>query len=298
MKRIFLNISCMKPINILYIVFFMIFVSCTERIDINTDDAPPQLVIYGYITTETKAHTITISQSTGYFATTKPGSIADAQVTISSEDGIDFFLTYKGNGVYQTEDNVRGEEGKTYSLKVIVDFNNDGISETYEASSYLPLAAEMDTITLASNSRIDEVVEIRVTGTLPQKQQDDQNYFSMHAYRNGEIVNDSLKHFELFGDKYIKTRNIENLACFYLDQEKEKSVLKPGDKVILRIDAITKAYADFIEEAQSEVRGTIPMFSGPPANVKTNIRCTRGNGSALGFFTAYSSREKETVYTP
>lgn len=271
---------------------------CEERIDINTDDSPPCPVIYGYITTDVKAHTITITRSSGYFAETPPEGITGANVTIYTDDGINIPLSDKGNGLYQTNDDVCGIEGKTYKLRAEFDFDGDGNKEVYEAESYLPHAAEIYEISLAASAAFKNDIEIQVTGLLPEKQKDDQNYYSMHAYRNGEIVNDDLEKFEITGDKYIKTREVNNLVCFYLDQDEDDSKLNAGDIVTLRIDVITKDYADFISNAQKEVNGSIPMFSGPPANVLSNIKCNNASMSVFGFFTAYSGREKSVRYLP
>ncbi len=287
----------MKQSIIFFLLSLSVLTACTERIDIHTDDAPPQLVIYGYITTDMRMHTIQITRSSGYFATTKPEGISGATVQIVSDGGEVFDLTEDPNapGVYQTEYNVYGVEGETYTLNVSLDFDNDGNAEIYTASSYLPLPVQIDSISLAP-APFEDMIEIRVSGYLPERQKDPQNYYSMHVYGNNVLLNDSLKGFELFDDKYLNTREIKNLACFYLDQGEEKTKIQPGDRITLRIDAITKAYADFINEAQSEARGSIPMFSGPPANISTNIRCVKGNVKVSGFFTAFSGRESSTVY--
>ena len=56
------------------------------------------------------------------------------------------------------------------------------------------------------------------------------------------------------------------------------------------MNSIGSGYANFIWEAQAEVQGSNPLFSGPPANVKGNI-----DNGAIGFFAAYSVSRAYTI---
>jgi len=55
---------------------------------------------------------------------------------------------------------------------------------------------------------------------------------------------------------------------------------------------INREYNDFLSDAQIELQGSNPLFSGPPANVKGNI----SNG-AFGFFSAYSATRSYAIVT-
>ncbi|HPM92458.1 MAG TPA: hypothetical protein PKZ74_06565, partial [Bacteroidales bacterium] len=54
---------------------------------------------------------------------------------------------------------------------------------------------------------------------------------------------------------------------------------------------ITEEFYDFVMTLQSETGFQTPLFSGPPANVKSNL----SNG-AVGFFTAYSVAYSSKVF--
>ena len=73
----------------------------------------------------------------------------------------------------------------------------------------------------------------------------------------------------------------QQLLIWSRDQDEE--VLEPGDIVTVEMNSIGEEYANFLWDAQSEISGSNPLFSGPPANVKGNI-----NNGAIGFFAAYS----------
>ncbi|MDR0748632.1 MAG: DUF4249 domain-containing protein [Tannerellaceae bacterium] len=295
-----MNTPLYKKITLIGIAFLPVFLSslfsCTERIDINTEASAPRLVIYGSITTDTMQHSIKITRSGGYFSTSKPEGISHAAVSIRT-DKETFTLQESSTeaGLYQTGKSVFGTEGETYRLSVALDFDEDGRQETYEAVSYMPGAPRIDSIGFRPSLLADDYLEVAVWGYMPEAEE---NYLSFHLYRNFEIVNDSLQGFFIIDDRYMDKKEIVDVSCFYLNQEEEQSILREGDIITVRIDGITKEYAAFIKDAQSELWGSDPIFSGPPANVQTNIISKSPSESILvsGFFTAFSGSKKTTVY--
>ncbi len=278
------------------IIQLFVIVSCTERIDINTDAAPSQLVIYGHITTDTMQHAISITRSSGYFANTKPLGVSHAIVTISG-GGKTFVLTESAmeTGLYLTDADVYGAEGQTYTLNISLDFDNDGEAEQYKASSYLPYVAPFDSIRLQLSTDYKDYVEIHMFGRL-SPDNDKECYYSFHAFRNDMALTDSLSLFSVYDSKIIGTEVMDDVACYFLDQTKDKTKLTSGDRVALRLNVLPREYGQFLVNAQNEVWGSSP-FSGPPANVETNITCTgRAPANVLGFFSAYSGKTCYTVW--
>jgi hypothetical protein len=270
--------------------------SCEERIGIDTGASPPRLVVYGYITTDTVQHAIRITRSSGYFSTAKPEGISGAAVSIRHKEEV-YPLTESGAepGLYLTDAGVAGQEGETYSLHLSLDFDDDGQLEQYEAESFLPPAAELDSMAVQPSVLSDHHKEVLIWGRLPEQET---NYFSFHFYRNGVLINDSLRGFSISSDELLGKKTIEGVSVFYLNQEREESTLHPGDSLTFRIEGITREYATFITNAQSEYRGSIPLFSAPPANIETNLRSlTPSSGIRVaGFFTAFSTNRVSMIY--
>jgi hypothetical protein len=286
-----------KHIPVFMVVLFAGFFSCTEKITVSTNDAPEHLVIYGYITNDTTVHSIRITRSAGYFSPGVPEGVSDAVVRITSGDKIIELTENRTEpGVYQTEPDVFGEAGKPYLLYVSADVDGDGAAEEFEASDTMPYPAEIDSIGLRQSEAFDDMMEIVLYGKIPDG--NEKNYFSFHAYRNDVIVNDSLSGFFILGDEYLEKREFAGLACFFLDQEDDRSMLQPGDRISLHIDLLTEGYAEFLDNAQMQVSGSNPVFSGPPANIQTNIRSIRNTNRipVVGFFSAFSGQSKTTVY--
>jgi hypothetical protein len=263
-------------------------VSCTELIEINVDDAPPSLVIYGYITTDAKQHSIRITRSAGYFSTNRPAGVSHAAVTISDDDGNIFHLDENDSepGLYQTADNVRGEEGKTYTLNVQVE------SQHFRASSCLAPINDIDSVRLQKFPISDDMIGVVVYAD----DMSDDSYYSIFVSINDSVLNSTIDRFT------VRPRIINGMPCYMLNQNPEREgrfeIVHEGDKITVNINAISKEYAEFISASQTEIRGSNPIFGGPPANVPTNIKHVNPQKDMIpvvGFFTAYSSRYAEVV---
>ena len=275
----------------------MAVASCTERIDIKTDDAPPRLVIYGYITTDTIL--IRITRSAGYFSTESPEGVSHATVTISHSEGvIPLVENDTVPGLYQSAGNVYGEEGKTYTLDVKLDFDGDQVIEHYRASAYLKPINQIDSVGLQASRLFPNMVEVLLYA---QDLPGEKNYYTIFVAINDSVVNSKISRFFVMDNEMFRGQYINGVACYYLSQDPDREyrneILNVGDKVTLNINAISKEYATFISNVQSEIRGSIPIFGGPPANVPTNVRCIdpQDRIPVSGFFTAFPSRYASTV---
>jgi len=291
----------LKKYAVWYLFLLAVAVSCTERIDIKTDDAPPRLVIYGYISTDTMQHSIRITRSAGYFTTDSPEGVSHAVVTISHSDGV---ITFAENdtvpGLYQTAPDVYGEEGKTYTLDVELDFDGDHVTEHYRASSYLKPINHIDSVGLQASRLFPNIVEVLLYAKDSISMPGEKNFYTIFVSINDSILNSTINRFFLMDNDMFRGQYINGVACYYLSQDPNRyrnEILQVGDTVTLNINAISREYATFISNVQSEIGISIPIFGGPPANVPTNIRCIEPQDriSVSGFFTAFSSRYASTV---
>jgi hypothetical protein len=282
------------------------FASCVEPFDIATDDAPPAIVIYGYLTNEPAFHSIMVSASSPYFDTSLNKGVSNATVKITSSNNDVFYLKELDSipGLYLTTNRIAGIPGVTYSLSVETDFDNDGQKELYTAASTMLDAVEVDSI---------EIKHLTVMGyrfyTLNLYARDtpaEDYYFG--KYR----INDSVVLFNInqlsprsditFNGQYINGMAIQQ---FWDIDEKERIeredndddnrirrrvYLSPGDTVTFSLCRIERGYYDFIYQCQKEMSGENPFFGGPASNIITNI----SNGG-LGYFTTYAGYTVETV---
>jgi hypothetical protein len=277
--------------RLLYTLLPAIFlVSCTEEVEIELDSTYARLVVFGSITTDTLAHEIELKKSADYFFNQPAEKISDAIVELSFAD-TSFQLNEHPEkpGIYHTQPDFFGVPGETYHLTVNgVDIDEDGSAETYEASSFLPPVNPIDSITLmyTANSFFAGW-EIQVWTYDPAGIE---NFYIFKARINGVLVTDTLTEYVIQNDEFFDGNYTYGITSQFL-MESGDQVLEPGDVVTFEANGITEEYYTFLFEAQTEAFGQNPLFSGPPANVKSNI-----SNDALGFFTAYSvSRSSKVV---
>ena len=282
-------------VSLVILVVIFVVAACTERIDINTDDAPSRVVIYGYVTTDTIV--VRITRSAGYFTTDPPVGVDNAVVTITDNDGNVIPLSFSHNdtisGLYLTEEpNIYGKEEKTYKLDININNN-----EHYYAEAYLQNINHIDSIGLRLSTipffrdRVEVLLYAENSGV--------RTNYCFFVSINDSVVNSNINRWMVVGSDFFKDDEyIDGEPCYFLDQDPDNhhnryEVLKIGDKVSLNINALSDDYATFISNVQTEIRGSNPIFGGPPANVPTNIKSKEGN-LVLGFFTAYPSRYAHT----
>jgi hypothetical protein len=279
----------LKNIVSLFILFAVVSSSCTERIDIRLDDSALKLVVEGSVTTERMAHKVKLSMTSSYFYNQQPESVQGAIVTIS--DGVNHYNLREVNpGVYHTESFVRGSEGITYTLNIKLSSQVGGFTE-YTASSKIHPVAKPDSVKLLFHPEWSSGGLWEVMCYLKDPPSSD--FYRFLVYKNGTLISDTLDEWVVTDDRFFNGYYVNGATVAYLDQGKQEEKLAPGDIIHVEINNLGEDYANFIWNSQSEIRGSYPLFSGPPANVMGNI----SNG-AIGFFSAYSVRRAAAIVPP
>jgi len=277
------------------LLFLLALCGCRERIDITTDNAAPQLVITGYITTDTMSHVITIAQTTGYFGADISKTYDDALVTINGTP-----LHALGNGRYATGADFFGEPEKTYLLEAYIDKDNNGELQYYSASATMPSLHILDSITLRFfRSGSDGqpfwsiIVHFQDVMNVP-------NLFGAHLYINSLKYSNKLRRYFInqFDEGAAEGQYIRFPLFDYIIRHEmrwdgdERIKVYTGDTLTVELNMIERTYFRYLQAAKSEVMGSNPLFAGPPANVPGNIQ-----GGALGIFGAYTTSRQSLVLT-
>lgn len=288
-------------INIL-LLFSLIMSSCTEDIELDYKSSYPRLVVEGVITDQKTPHYVRLEVSSDFYINKPSPPVTGATITINDGE-TDYRLV-------ETEDEAgvskgfyflppefeAGVVGRTYTLQIEdVDINGDGKMESYSASSILNPVSPIDSIDMTyEESHGEKRWPLQLYSQEPLATED---YYAFKVYKNQELISDKLSETIVASDQFIEGNYINGLEVQSLleeDDEGEKSDEAPevGDWVTLEMAGITMEYHDFIDAVQRETGMSIPLFSGPPANVPTNI----SNG-AVGFFTAYSITRDSILVT-
>jgi len=276
--------------NIIFLLIFPFLNQCTERIEIEVDPSYTRLVVEGYVSTDTTQHKVRLSSSGDYFSNRPAPPVSGATVRLSNADStvlLSESLEYPG--LYLTPPDYYGVPGKTYTLMISqVDVDKDGVYEEYAASSELRPVNPIDSIQLeqlkGTQFNIFQILVYAWDSPVT-------DFYAFKVLKNGVLITDSLHEMIVQEDVFFNGNYTYGVPSQFLDQYEMDEIVLPLDTVTLEIDGITDDYYDFIVEAQSEIFYKTPMFSGPPANISTNV----SNG-ALGFFAAYSISRCSVVY--
>jgi hypothetical protein len=280
--------------NIRKSAFCLLFIlgvcQCTERIDIEVDSSYTRLVVEGYISTDTLQHSVSLKRSSDYFYNLPSPYISGAMVTISDGDSTIILSESQDQpGKYLTHPGYFGIPGKTYTLAVSrVDINNDGVFEEYSASSELKSTNHIDSIHLEQlEGDHYNFFQVLIFAQDPPGK----DFYAFKVLKNGILITDTLDELIVQDDIFFNGNYIYGAPSQFLDQEEQDESIQQGDTITFEINGITEEYYRFVMETQSEIFFQSPVFSGPPANISSNI----SNG-ALGFFTAYSVERCSIVF--
>jgi hypothetical protein len=271
----------------LFPVLILFAASCTERIDIELDSSYSRLVVEGNISTDTMAHTIILSRSTDYYTDQPPPRISNAVVKL--DDGVNPSITLVENsfepGHYQTPADYFGVPGRTYDISVELAEDLNGINQ-YEAESSLRPVTTIDSIQVVYN--VDwEGYEVKIYALDPPSV----DFYTFSVLKNGVMLTDTINELGITDDSFYNGNYTNGITVYFLNGEGDEQVII-GDTITLRMSSITEDYfyfiADFLNET-FEFRN--PLFSGPPANISTNL-----SEGAVGFFAAYSNAYSSVVY--
>jgi hypothetical protein len=285
----------MKTFKILLIIAVIISSSCKERMEIELDGTYTRLIVDGLITTDDSIQKVKLTKSANYFNNLPAEPILNASVTISVDDSSIVLTDKQNKGIYETAASFKGIPGKTYKLTIRnIDIGN-GVHE-YWASTYMPKYSKIDTFFITALKEKDFAPPgskyiVNLTLTDPEQTQD--NYL-FRIYKNGRQLTDTLNRLSFRNDSRFNGKQLYPSLLYYVRYDYSigrgsgivvtTDSIKKNDQLVLEVDGITKEYITFLSQMQTQYRNTNPLFSGPRANVTTNIYPL---DKAVGFFTAY-----------
>jgi hypothetical protein len=269
--------------------------ACTEDFDISLTTSYVGLVVDGQITTDTTSHKVILSKSGDPLNKLPREYVSNAIVTIT--DGTNTFnLSENPNqkGLYETLPNVYGVPGKTYELNISnVDINNDGVMETYSATSQLRKENPIDSIKILSQVFNTDNKGWAINMYSQDIGGDTRNYYLIKVSKNGTLLTDSLQESSIASNSGFEGKYYSGITVYFLNYNKFDEKVALGDTITLELDGITEDYYNFIDAYEKEFFPKDPIFSGPSANVPSNIKPKE---NATGFFAAYSVYRKSRIY--
>ncbi len=263
-------------INYLVVLVFLtcILSSCEEKIDLdlNEDEEFQRLVVEGWFTDEPGKQRVDLTLTTSYFQNQLAPRAEGAIVSVTDgETTWDYSET--APGIYETEDGVAGEPGKTFTLSIEYKYMD------YSTESYMRPTAPIDSIAF-------EFIE--------EEEEDLPDYYDVFIWMqelpgigdsymwlteiNGHPLRDTLTELSFETDEIYDGNYIEGVQIEYIDLINDMGA---GDEfTITQYNIGTEAYDVFIG-IMNETDWNGGLFDAPPANVNTNL-----TGGALGYWGA------------
>ncbi|MCX6256680.1 MAG: DUF4249 family protein [Bacteroidia bacterium] len=109
------------------------------------------------------------------------------------------------------------------------------------------------------------------------------DYYVFKVWKNDTLLSDSLDNLFITDDQLFNGHYTNGISSQFLNQSNPDEVVRNGDKITFELNSVSKGYLYFINDFLTSAGPSIPFFSGPPANVPTNM-----NNDAIGYFSAYS----------
>ena len=272
------------PENIaLLLALLLLNISCTEIVEIDLDSTYTRLVVQGGVTSDSAQHQVLLSLSGDYFANQPAPRVSNAVVYLDFDDTSLIMEEHDTiPGLYLAPFAFRGKIGTTYDLSIDeVDVDDDGIYESYNARSTMPGGVVFDSIFLNYSSNVyGSGWEVYMFALDPPSK----DWYGFKFWKNDSLLTPDLIDYSIQSDDFYNgTYLFYGIPIGYFSDDEPDEKLFPGDTVTMELHSIESAYYDFVGDAQLELFGNNPLFSGPSSNIRSNI----SNG-ASGAFTAYS----------
>jgi hypothetical protein len=256
--------------------------SCTEPIDIELKEGYVRLAVEGYLAPNDNKNYVMLSESSGYFSNMPAPMVSNAIVEVT--DGSTTYTLQEdaeqpGNYLFPNEFVAIRE--KTYDMTINLAEEIGGYAN-YNASAYMPrLTDKIDSVTVEFNTDFEYWMVL-----LYAWEPAGPDYYMFNALRNDTLITDTISEISIGNDELIDGNYMNGIIVMGFG----KNSLKPGDKFTLVLSNISEDYYEYIIQLQTEISLSVPIFSGPPANVKTNV----SNG-AVGYFAAFPSVYTSTI---
>ncbi|MDR3188127.1 MAG: DUF4249 domain-containing protein [Prevotellaceae bacterium] len=274
--------------------------ACVERVTIDTNSQSPKLVVVAMLTTDTVPQVVTLTQSTNFFGGDTCPVVSTAKVWIN-----DTPLPFDAEkGAYVTQGRFDVKSGALYKLRILCDMNGDGADEEFWAEDVVPHSISIPQVILTPlNMDIDtnRYAPPFIVSAIFMRSNTNDNYVRVTEYYQGKQRTEKLSQYAVGSVPYgftnvvpVPTIATITRSGFLLDGQPDTVFYCPFDTVSFGVSTLSEALFRYITTAQTESRGSNPMFGGAPANAESNIH----GENVVGCFGAYAAGKPKSIVLP
>ena len=245
--------------------------SCTKVIEVNLNDAAPQIVIEGIVTNLDTPYQVKITKTVNFDDNNIFPQVTGAivKITDSTTGQIDLLLE-TSPGIYTTQKLPQGVPGHTYQL-----FISTG-TDSYTASSTMPMPVNIDSVTFEHNTRLKKTTINPVVHFADPLGIN--NYYTFWEYLDGV----ELKQTFVFDDRLSDGRDIAQQLF------NDSSYVAVGNSLTVQINCVDKKVWTYFSTLGSSSSSNI-FHSTAPSNPVSNT------SGSLGYFSAQAIQTKTVV---
>lgn len=247
--------------------------ACKKVVNVDLNNATPQIVIEGEVTNQRGPHVVRITRSVPFSSSNvfPPVTNADVYITDSTNGIVDHLSQVNSDsGVYLARGTV-GVTQHTYVLTVTLD------GKEYRAVSTMPKAVPLDSVTFALNYDFSNKQEINAVVNF-QDPPGLGNYYQFTEEVNGR----KIPNIFVFEDRLSDGRYIQQPLF------NDSAYLKKDDTLAVTMNCVDKNIHDYFFTLAGATSNSFQTAT--PANPNTNI-----TGGALGYFSAHSSQRTTII---
>ena len=259
-------------ISLLMCTFLIVLVGCKKVIDVNLNDASPQIVVEGNIYNTAGPYTIRISKTVNYSADNQFPAVTGASVLVKDlTDGTLDTLKESTPGLYLTK-KIKGVSGHEYQLLLTTG------SQTYTANTLLPQPVPFDSVSFEKLSRPGGKTDWYAVINY-QDPAGVSNYYQFTLLVNGRKINNTFAFEDRLSDGKYVSRTLRT----------DSTYISLGDSVTVIMNHMGKEGYQFYN-TYFQVTGNGSLQSISPANPISNI-----SNKALGYFFASATQTRKAV---
>jgi hypothetical protein len=254
------------------ILMVIIFSACQKVVNIDLNNANPNIVIEGVIDNGPGPYRVKLSKTGSYFDAPVLPPVSGARVVIADNKGIADTLTEDSTGIYFTH-NTNGIPGHSYTLSV------QSENVVYTATSTMMSAVNIDSIGIEISQRISFGPRNRRDSSLNihfKDPSDEKNFYRIILFQK-LLYNPA--NYRLYDDVYTNGEEI--------DLRVGRAIR--GDTDLIELISIDRYAFDYYRTLEDILRIN-PIFGSTPANPNTNL-----SNRALGYFAAIAITRKSII---
>jgi len=252
-------------------IAILLSLSCKKVIQVDLNNASPQVVITGEVTSAPGPYQVSISRTVDFSDINQFPPLAGALVIITDNKGMTDTLTSTIPGLYTTQRRWQGTPGTTYTLHVTID------SATYSASSTMPYPVQLDSVGFQDDARIRKT-KIQAVPYFRDPAGIHNYYFFTETINGVPRNRDFIFDDRLSDGKYI-----------HQPLNDDSTRLQIGDNLLLSMSCIDSAVYSYLNTLQQNTNPSKAQ-STAPSNPNTNL-----SGGALGYFNAHTIEYKQVI---